>query len=621
LGNRAAAVLGTRQVFFAVIATTVTLISVFVPISFLPSTAGRLFREFGFVLAIAVTISSFVALSLVPVLAARLPETPIRQIRPIMALGHALASTYALSLGWALKVPLVVFAGALAFGALAYLIFQGLDEELLPPEDRGVIYVFATGPDGVGLTYSERQAVRIEAILQPYVDGGEIARVLTIVGRWDLNRVYVIAPLAPWGQRTRSQQTIMAELRRQMVEIPGARISVSSPNSLGLRGAGGEAEVALIGNDYLRLFEAAKLFARGIEERLPNLSEPDISYQPTQPQLSVRIDRRRAADLGLSLQDLSATLRAMVDGDEIADLNVDDEAVPIQLEAASGAIDDPGDLTNLYVRSESGALVPLSSVVTVIEEGVAAELDRHRQRRAIDIDANMASGYPLRSAIEDLQGLAEEVLPPGINMILLGEAEALEETSREVAITYAVALLVVFLVLAAQFESLTSAAVIMTVVPFGIAAGILALFMTDTSVNIYSQIGLLLLIGLMAKNGILLVEFADQLRDQGFAVREAVLTAARVRLRPIAMTMISTIFGGLPLILSSGPGAESRAAIGWVVFGGLGLAAIFTLYLTPVAYLGLARLVSPRAAEGVRLKRELEEAERIPDSASEKPVE
>ena len=407
----------------------------------------------------------------------------------------------------------------------------------------------------------------------------------------------------------------MRELRGSLSQIPGARVRVSSPNSLGLRtSSAAGVEVALLGTDYERLFEAAEAFARAIEEDLPNLGAPVISYQPTQPQLSVHIDRRRASDLGLPLDDIAATLRAMIDGDEIVDLNVDDQAIPILLEAEGGAINDPTDLVNLYVRSTTGALVPLSSVATITEEGVAAELDRHRQHRAIEVDADTAVGYPLRDAVEDLKDLAERLLPPDVEMILLGEAEALEETSREVALTYAVALIVVFLVLTAQFESFMSAAVIMATVPFGLAAAVLAMFLTGTSINIYSQIGLVMLIGIMAKNGILVVEFADQLRDRGLAVRDAIETAARVRLRPIVMTMISTVLGGLPLILSGGPGGEARAAIGWVVFGGLGLAALFTLYLTPVAYLALARFVKPRAAEGARLERELRDAESDPRS-------
>ena len=616
LGSRAAAVLGTRQVFFAVVATTLTLVSVFVPISFLPSTAGRLFREFGFVLAIAVVISSFVALSLVPALAARLPEGAPARRRALTALGRWLAGLYARTLRLALHAPVVAGALALAFGAFAWALFGALDEELVPPEDRGALHVFATGPDGVSLAYSDRQADRIEAILQPYVDSGEVERVLTTVGRWDLNRVYALARLAPWDERTRSQQEIVKELRRAMSKVPGARVRVWSPNSLGWHVSSATGvEVALLGTEYGRLFDAARELARAIEDDLPHLSDPDISYQPTQPQLSVRLDRRRAADLGLPLDDIAATLRAMIDGDEIADLNIDDEKIAIRLEAEGGAINDPNDLVNLHVRSAAGVLVPLSSVATITEEGVAAELDRHRQHRAIEIDADTAVGYPLRDAVEDLKGLAGRLLPPDVEMILLGEAQALEETSREVALTYVIALVVVFLVLSAQFESFMSAVVIMVTVPFGLAAAVLAMFLTGTSINIYSQIGLVMLIGIMAKNGILLVEFAEQLRDRGLGVAEAIETAAGVRLRPIVMTMISTVLSGLPLILGGGPGGEARAAIGWVVFGGLGLAAFFTLYLTPVAYLALARFAKPRAAEGARLERELRAAESVPDRA------
>ena len=622
LASRAAAVLGTRQVFFAVVATTVTLVSVFVPISFLPSTAGRLFREFGFVLAIAVSISSFVALSLVPALAARLPEGPPPRRRRITALGRWLARLYARTLGLALNAPLVASAAALAFAAIAWGLIGILDEELIPPEDRGVLHVFATGPDGVSLRYSARQADRIEEILEPYIDRGEIERVLTTVGRWDLNRVHAVARLAPWDQRARSQQEIMRELRRSLSQIPGARVRVFSPNSLGLRASSATGvETALLGTDYDRIFEVARAFARSIEDELPNLGEPELSYQPTQPQLSVHLDRRRAADLGLPLDAIAATLRAMIGGDEIADLNVADQIVPILLEAEDGAVNDPTDLVNLHVRSRSGALVPLSSVATITEEGVAAELDRHRQHRAIEIDADTTAGYPLGDAVEDLKGLAERVLPRDVEMILLGEAEALEETSREVALTFAVALIVVFLVLSAQFESFTSAAVLMATVPFGLAAAVWAMFLTGTSINIYSQIGLVMLIGIMAKNGILVVEFAEQLRSRGLAVREAIETAARVRLRPIVMTMISTVLGGLPLILSGGPGGEARAAIGWVVFGGLGLAALFTLYLTPVVYLALARFGKPRAAEGIRLERELRDAESAPGRADARTAE
>lgn len=612
LGARAAAVLGTRQVFFAVVVTSAVLISVFVPIAFLPGTAGRLFREFGFVLAVAVALSSFVALSLVPSLAVRISREPrepkgIRKL--LVGLGGGLARGYAWLLDGALARPLLTLA--IAFGAAggAAALYQHLDQELMPSEDRGIIYVRATGPDGVGLGYSERQAEKMEAVLRPLVESGDIESLYTVVGQYDFNRVWITAPLAPWDQREKSHEEIMQAIRGPLAAIPGVRAYSYSPNSLSLRGAGSGIEVALLGNDYDTLYEAAKAFSRAIEERAENLSQPDISYQPTQPQLSITIDRRRAADLGIPLEGLSTTLKAMIDGDELVDLNVNDESIPILLEAGSGAINDPGDLVNLYVRSDSGKLLPLSTIVSLKEEGVAAELDRHEQRRAIEVDAEIAPGYPLASAVADLERLADEVLPPDVSMILQGEAATLEETSHDVAMTYAIAFLVVFLVLTAQFESLTSALVVTLTVPFGIAAAIYALLLTGTSINIYSQIGLVMLIGLMAKNGILLVEFADQLRDRGYEIREAVATAARVRLRPIAMTMISTVLGGLPLILSGGPGGEARAAIGWVVFGGLGLAAVFTLLLTPVVYLGIARFSSARAEESAALSQELDAAE------------
>jgi hydrophobe/amphiphile efflux-1 (HAE1) family protein len=621
LKARAAAVLGSRQVFFAVIATTLTLISVFVPISFLPSTAGRLFREFGFVLAVSVAISSFVALTLVPALAARLGEPKPAGVGfrgSVTWIGARLSSLYEATLRWSLAAPMIVLAGAVVIAAGAWLVFGGLKQELVPSEDRGQFTVFGTGPDGVSLAYTDEQAERVEEILRPYVESGEATTLFNFVGRYDLNRDFVYVTLSPWEERSRTQQEIIKELRGKMNQITGMRVRVFSRNSLRLRSTAGGLEVALVGNDYLYLYDTALKLSEAIEDRLPNLSDVRVSYQPTQPQLAVKIDRRRASDLGIPLQDLAATLRVMIDGDELGDLNIKDESIPIWLEARGGAIRDPTDLVNLYVRTRDGDLVPLSSLVSLHESGVAAELDRHVQRRAVELDADIGDGYDLKTAITDVQALAREILPEDVEMILLGEAEALKEAEREVAITYAIAVIVVFLVLAAQFESLTSAAIIVITVPFGIAAAIYALLLTGTTLNIYSQIGLVMMIGLMAKNGILVVEFADQLRDRGFGVREAIERSALTRLRPIAMTMISTILGGLPLILSTGPGAEARSAIGWVVFGGLGLAAIFTLYLTPVVYLGLARFSPARATATGRLQEELGEADAIPDEAAAK---
>jgi hydrophobe/amphiphile efflux-1 (HAE1) family protein len=604
-GPSAAAVVGTRKVFFAVIATTAVLIAVFVPIAFLPGTAGRLFQEFGLVLAVAVAISSFVALSLVPAVMARLPASAPRQ-RRVSDWGNRLAQSYHASLKTVLNAPrrtatICVLAAASAAG-----LYTLLDQELLPAEDRGTIYLFAKGPDGVGLNYTERQADRMENILMPLLERGEIIALFTVVGRWDPNNVFMLAKLADWRERERSQQEIAADLKPLFADLPGVTTRIFSANSLNLRGASsGGLSVALLGTDYDEIYAAAREYTEQIRSRLDSVSRPRIGYDPSQPQLSVEIDRERASDLNIPLEDVAQTLRVMVDGARIVDLNADDQTVPIILEAGSDKIRDPSDLVNLYVRTRSGALVPLSSIVRLDERGVASQLDRREQRRAIEIDVEIQPGFAMQTAVDDLFELADEVLPDSVTLITRGEAAALAETNRETLITYGFALLIVFLVLVAQFEGVTSALVIMAIVPFGLAAAICALFLTGTSLNIYSQVGLVMLIGLIAKNGILLVEFADQLRDRGFAVREAIEEAARIRLRPIVMTLVSTVLGALPLILASGPGSEARSAVGWVVFGGMGLATFFTLYLTPVAYLGIARFAKARAASGKQLRQEL----------------
>ncbi|MCG7564853.1 efflux RND transporter permease subunit [Pseudoalteromonas sp. CnMc7-15] len=607
LGRRAAAVVGTREVFFAVVATTAVLAAVFVPIAFLPSTAGKLFREFGGVLAGAVIISSFVALSLVPALTSKLKlKSDGKHV--FGKVGHALANVYkwcihkVLNHAWLTLIACALVA--VASGAL----YSQLENELLPSEDRGKIRIFARGPDGVGLNFMDRQAKEMEDILLPYVESGEIESIYTVVGQWDPNITFITVPLKHWDERHFSQQEIINKIRGPLGDIPGAPARAFGSNSLNLRGQGGGVELALLGQDYEQIFIAAQQFAAEVEKAIPQVAPVRISYQPSQPQLRVNIDRRRAQELGVDLSDIAITLRAAINGDDVADLNVGDQSIPIMLQAQNRTINSPSDLANLYVGASNGELVPLSSVANISEEGVAAELERHAQRRAIEMDMELPPEMPMAQLVDQLRDLSQQHLPSGITLAFKGEALTFEETANEVLMTYVLAFVIVLLVLAAQFESVNSAVVVMITVPFGITSAILALYLTDTSLNIYSQIGLVMLIGLIAKNAILLVEFADQLRDRGHPVREAVERAALVRLRPIAMTLVSTLLGALPLILSTGAGAEARNAIGWVVFGGLALAVLFTLFLTPVIYLGLARFTSPRGDESKQLAQELEQA-------------
>jgi len=614
MAPRAAAVIGTRQVFFAVIATTVTLVSVFLPISFLPSTAGRLFAEFGFVLATAVCISSFVALTVCPMLAAWLPETSgapgtraaaIKSAPVRKRIDQAFHGFYRRAVALVVSAPLVVLGVCMIAAVAAMIVYPTLGEQLVPREDRGRITVRLTGPDGVGLDYTDRQVERVEEILRPLIEDGTATNIFSITGRGDFNRGWIEARLRDWSERNETEAEIAARLNAPIRQIPGALARITRGNSLGLRGAGGGLKFALTGANYAHIFAAANDFVLAIERDIPQLRNLRIEFRATQPQLAVRIDRRRATDLGVSIESLATTIQALVDNDEIAELTVDDQTIPVIVQAKAGAIDDPSDLYNIYVSAADDRLVPLSQLVTFTEDAIAAELDRHGQRRAIEIDADPVDGMTLSQAVAAVNALADKELPAGIGVLYLGEAAALNETSRAMTVTFMIAMLVVFLVLVAQFEGVTSAVVVILTVPFGICAAVFALALTGTTINIYSQIGVLMLVGIMAKNAILMVEFADQLREQGKSVVEAVRSAALIRVRPIAMTMVSTVLAGLPLILGGGPGAESRAAIGWVVFGGLGLAAVFTLLLTPTLYVLIAGWSSPRNRAARELAEEI----------------
>jgi len=621
LGARAAAVLGTREVLFAVLATTATLIAVFVPISLLPSTTGRLFREFGFVMAISVAISSFVALSMGPMIAARLPppRAPGPVWRRASAGGQRMVAAYDSAIGWALRHAWWVALICVAAAAASWFAFRALPTELTPPEDRGVLQVRLDGPDGVNLDYTDRQVEQAVAALEPLRQQGLIERIYTVTGRWDLQRGEVVAPLVDWDERDASQQELAARLRPQLDRIPGALARIRGGSSLGVPGADGSVQMAVTGDEYQRIAQAAQKFERAIERELPALRDVRVDWQATQPQLTVQVDRQRAAALGVPVDRLDILLRALVGGTEVAELTVDDRSVPIMLESARRSATDPQDLLMLKVRAtgrgpepstaQAGPLVMLSQFVRIEETAIPSELQRFGQRRAVGLSAVAGEGLSLQQAVQSLRELADRELPPGMGLIFRGEAATLEQSGNDMLITFCIALVVVFLVLVAQFEGLASAAVVLLTVPFGLAAAVFAMWLSGTSLNLYSQIGLLLLVGVMAKNSILLVEFADQLRDAGRSVRDAAHEAARTRLRPIAMTMASTVLGALPLLLGSGAGAEARESIGWVIFGGLSIAALFTLFLTPVIYLGVARFARPRSASGAQLERELEAAQ------------
>ena len=610
MGPRAAAVLGTSQVFFAVVTTTATLAAVFIPLSFLPGQAGGLFREFGFTLAIAVMLSSVVALSLCPVLASRLLTRPAAENPrgPVVALGNGLFRLYAATLRWALAMPYVVVLIA-AFVALTAVLVSGeIRQELTPREDRAVALLSVTAPQGVSLEYTQSKMREIEDLITPLQEAGEVTNIFSITGFGADNRGFMVFTLAGWEDRARSQDEIVGEMNGKLRGIVGVRAFAIQPNSLGIRGAGRGLSFAITGNNYEQLSEVAQAMVDRLSTN-PAMGQVRLEYERTQPQLFVQIDRTLAADLGVDITGLGQALQAMLDGREVASVFIDDTSYGVQMLSTSDPVNDPRDLENVFVQSGNGQMISLASFVTLEERAVAPELDREGQNRSVEISAGLTPGLSLGDALVQVRAISDEVLGDENLIVPLAEAAALDQTSSGLFVTFGFAILVVFLVLAAQFESLVSAVVVMATVPLGLACAIFALLMTGQSLNVYSQIGLVMLIGIMAKNGILIVEFANQLRDQGADIHEAIFGASTIRLRPVMMTMTSTVLGGVPLILSSGAGAEAREALGWVIVGGLGMATLSTLYLTPVAYFLLARFTTPKAAEEARLQRELSEAQ------------
>jgi HAE1 family hydrophobic/amphiphilic exporter-1 len=609
IGPRAAAVLGTRQVFFAVVTTTATLAAVFVPLSFLPGQAGGLFREFGFTLAIAVALSSVVALTLAPMLASRLLTRPVSTSRgPMVWFGDMLARLYAWMLRGALKAPMVVVVGAVLFALTALMVAGDIRQELTPREDRAVALMRVTTPTGVSLDYTSAKMAEIEDAVVPLRESGEITNVFAITGFGASNSGFMVMTLSKWGERERSQQEIVADINRMIAPIVGMRAFVIQPNSLRIRGAGRGLSFAITGANYDQLANVGEALADRMRED-PRFGRVQLEYETTQPQLFVEIDRARAADLGIQIAGLGDALRAVLDGRSVGEVFIDDSSYDVQMLSSAHPVNDPGDLESIFVRAASGQMVPLSTFVTLEERAVAPELGREGKQRSVELSATLTPAMSLGQGMDEVRRLSQDILAPDNQIVALAEAAALDQTSAGLFLTFGFAIAVVLLVLAAQFESFVSAFVVMATVPLGLACAVFALIFAGLSLNVYSQIGLVMLIGIMAKNGILIVEFANQLRDAGASVRDAIYDASTIRLRPVMMTMTSTVLGGVPLILSTGAGAEAREALGWVVVGGLGLATLSTLFLTPVAYLLLAGLTTPKSAEAERLRKELSEAQ------------
>ncbi|MDC8802581.1 efflux RND transporter permease subunit [Halomonas pacifica] len=608
-----AAFRGTRQIAFAVIATTLVLVAVFVPLSFLQGDIGRLFSEFALTLAAAVILSSLLALTLTPMMASKLLTAEMQEGRLARAVQWALEHcrcVYRRLLEGALRHRFLVLA--LLAGVIAGMLWlnANLAKEYTPQEDRGNFFVLVNGPPGATYDYMLDYMDEIEARLLPMVEAGEVERVVVRAPRgWgnieNFNGGFVIVNLADWGSR-RDAWSIMNEIRQELADLPGIRAFPVMRQGFGMR-VEKPVQFVLGGGTYERLAEWRDTLIAHIREDNPRLIGLESDYEENQPQLRVEIDYERAAALGVTVTEIGRTLETLLGGRTVTRYVDDGEEYDVILEGEPGARSSPASLESLRVRSaRSGELIPLASLVTLTDFAGPSTLNRFNRVRAITLQADLADGYPLGEALAYLENAVAEVLPAEAQTDLKGASRDYQEASGATAFLLGMGILVVFLVLAAQFESFVHPFVIMLSVPLAICGALLGLYLTGQSLNIYSQVGLVMLVGLAAKNGILIVEFANQLRDAGHAFHDALIEASVTRLRPIVMTAATTMAGAVPLIVSGGAGAESRLVIGTVILCGLAAATVFTLFVVPVAYDLLARKTGSPGDVARRLESEME---------------
>ncbi len=597
-----AAVRGSQEIGFAVIATTLTLVAVFVPISFLPGDIGRLFREFGLTLAAAVLFSALVALTLTPVLASRLP--PPKEMRhgrfanAVESLFEKLSLAYEKRLRQFIRRPWLIVGSVLGLTFLGMLTFRALPEEFAPRGDAGRIFITLQAPEGASFEYTSDYGRRLEEIAMREMQSGDIRRVtLRVPGGWgggtgSVNSARVIITLVDWNERDRSAQQIAGVLQRELATLPGVRAIALTPGGL-RRGFGSPVQAVIGGPDYESLARWSDQMV-ALAEQNPGLTDVESNYEPSKPQIRVAIDRNRAADLGVSLQTVGRTLETML-GSRIVTTFIDrGREYNVVLQARPDERATTTDLTNLQVRSDrSGELIPLASIVRLTETGGATELSRFNRLRAIEIRANLAEGYTMGEAIKWFEDTVRSELPTGATLMWDGESGDYVRSGGQLWTTLLFAVIIVFLVLAAQFESFIHPAIIMVTVPLALLGAVFGLKLHGMSINIFSQIAVIMLIGIAAKNGVLIVEFANQLRDRGEAFGEAIIKAAAIRLRPVLMTSLCTAFGAIPFLLASGAGAEQRQPVGVVVFYGTMISVFLTLLVVPAVYSLVAKGTKP----------------------------
>lgn len=606
-----AAYRGTRQVGFAVIATTAVLVAIFAPIAVLEGDIGRLFSEFAITMSAAVIFSSLVALTLSPVIASLVLKSNSNDSKLVIKVDqvfNALKDRYHRLLSRCLAKPLWVFAVFIGSISCSAWLLNDIPSEYVPKEDRGTFFMMVNGPEGASYAYMKEYMDEIERRLEPLIDSGEASRVLIRAPRGNnFNSGIAIIVLNDWAER-RSAWEIMSEIKTNTADLTGVRIHTVMRQGIGGR-TSKPVEFVIGGGTYQELAEWRDIIFDSIDANNPGFESLDSDYKETSPQVYIQIDYPRAAELGVSVQNIGRTLETMLASRKVTTFTDRGEEYDVLIEGVRDQQNSPQDLANIYVRSErSGEMIPLGNLITFEEVAASKTLNRYNRTRAITLDANLSDDLPLGPALDHLTQEVRQQLPDHAVIDYKGRSLDFIQSGGASYFTFGLGILVMFLVLAAQFESYLSPFIITLTVPLAIAGGLLGLWLTGNSLNLYSQIGLIMLIGLAAKNGILIVEFANQLRSQGVAVKEAVKQAAEVRLRPIIMTSLTTAAGAIPLIVSFGAGAETRQVLGVTLFSGVIFATVFTLFVVPVAYQLLAKYSAPANATSLRLEKELKES-------------
>ncbi len=598
--RRRAAFDGTREIGFAVIATTIALVAVFIPVAFLTGAVGRLFREFGVTLAVAVAISSFVALTLTPVLCSRIlrareADRPRRWTeRSFDAFFAWLGRTYEGALRFSLRRRPLVLIGGLAIVAVSVWLFGRLPEELVPTEDRGTAFGVVLAPEGATLDYTDRYMRQIEDILLPLPErrGLFTATGLGFGGPGRVTNGFVFLNLKPKGERERSQQEIVAGMFPRLLGVPGVLAFLINPPSLGARFSSSDVLYVLQADSYEELGQAVGTMMAKAGE-LGYLLNLDSDLRLNKPELQIAIDRERAAGLGVSVTDIGTTLETYLGGRVVGNFKRGAKQYDVIAQLRTGGRATPDVIAQTWLRGDGG-LVQMANVVQVQEAVAPKELNHFNRVRSATITANLAPGTGLGQALDDLDRIWQDELPPTVKRDLGGQSREFRDSKGTLYFMFVLAILFIFLVLSAQFESFVDPLTILLSVPLAVCGALLSLWVFDQTLNIFSRIGLIMLIGLVTKNAILIVEFANQLRARGLEIAEAVVQAAGIRLRPILMTSLSTVFGILPIAIGFGAGAESRRPLGIVVVGGVLFSTFLTLLLVPVVYSVLARFTRAR---------------------------